>query len=689
MLGRKLVRASALASSAFLGVALAAAPADASVISTLLGLATGSSSGPQPSPGMQGALTVSAAGQQQIATLMGALWPRMLPGIQKGLTAGLTAQSGQSHGSLTIQSLAVTNMDLTAPPGVTVTPLANGGAYAGERLELDLPLDPNGWSIGAQATIVYNLNLGFATVPLTEQVGISIKNLRAVDDIDLDTATDPGAPTVLGTHHPTLNFDLDVTTSTPIITSVLALLKPAIQIALQIELQNVFGQLDPIFNALQGKPGAPWGLGGPTLGPFSQQPDLHQAALDASEDMMNFHTPFGTVYQATFTSPTYRQGTVVSWDGLGDSPIWTGTYLAGEAYRFAATHDPQAEQNAHKVVAGIKLLLDVQDPKSGRLSRYAVPLSTAFGQSMLPIGGTEWIATVNGQQYVCEEQISRDQHDGVMMGLSVAYDSFTDPLLKKECGALIDRIVDFLASTGWNALKRDGTVSAPFVQSPVCIVAFTAAAERTNPRKYGPMRQQLGALASFDWIGTWVSTLDPIDSYYKWNLGHTTCFTAMRLETDPNRWRDLERSFTIMRRCVGHHRNAWFNAVTASLDPASRATWGPIVTDDLYRLVSRGRRDRPITNSTDPTIQKGTYTGALTGVSGTQISIFGQTLPMGTSAPITCALYPIPVEKRPSSDFNWQRCPFDLDGGGDPHHEAPGEDIITPYWLGKYDGFVP
>jgi hypothetical protein len=673
--------------------AIAPERAEASWLSTLLGLfhKSPASSGPVQSPAVTGALSVDAGAESEFSDLMNALWTRIRPQVEQGIKTGLAQQVGQKHGNFTIEKLDVTSLDLTRAPAVTSTPLSSGGTYTGERLEVQLPGDTGGWSLSIDGRVAYdvNVNLGFTTLSTTlhEDVGISVTQLRGTDDVDVD-ATDPGAPKIANASHPVLDFDLSLSTNQSIVNSVLSFLKPVIHLVLSIELENVFSQLDPLVNSVKGKPGAPWGVGGPGFTPFAYQPDLRQAALWASEDMMNDHTPFGTVYECDFSSPVYRQGTVTNYSGLGDSPIWTGSYLTGEALRFAATGDQKAEANAKKVVQGIKLLLDVQDPNSGRLSRYAVPLSDPFGQKLLPIGGTQWIATVGGQQYVCDENISRDQHDGVMMGLSVAYDYFTDPQLKQDCATLIQRIVDFLESTGWNALRRDGSVSAPFIQSPVAIVGFTAAAERTDPGKYSAMRTKHGRIAGFDWIGTWISTFDPLDSYFKWNLGHTTFFTAMRLETDPDRYRHLERSFTIMRRCVGHHRNSWFDGVEAALDPSKRATLGPIVTDDLRRIVWRGRRDRTVTNSTDPTIQQAQYTGLLATPLGS-LSLFGQSLPLGTQSPVTVAKYPIPVEKRPNSDFLWQRNPFDLDGAGDPHHQSPGVDVILPYWLGRYEGFVP
>ena len=55
----------------------------------------------------------------------------------------------------------------------------------------------------------------------------------------------------------------------------------------------------------------------------------------------------------------------------------------------------------------------------------------------------------------------------------------------------------------------------------------------------------------------------------------------------------------------------------------------------------------------------------------------------------TVAKFPIVVDHRISTDFLWQRSPFDLDAGGDPHEQAPGVDMVLPYWMARQYGLVP
>jgi hypothetical protein len=54
------------------------------------------------------------------------------------------------------------------------------------------------------------------------------------------------------------------------------------------------------------------------------------------------------------------------------------------------------------------------------------------------------------------------------------------------------------------------------------------------------------------------------------------------------------------------------------------------------------------------------------------------------------ACEPIPVQLRVTSDFQWQRSPYKIGTTwptGDRYF--PGVDMITPYWMGRYFGYIP
>ena len=142
----------------------------------------------------------------------------------------------------------------------------------------------------------------------------------------------------------------------------------------------------------------------------------------------------------------------------------------------------------------------------------------------------------------------------------------------------------------------------------------------------------------------------------------------------------------VLRNTVGSHDNAWFDVIAAIGDPSQIQTLTPRVQNGLDRWTLRPRRGFRSTNSTDPTIPNTTITTSQAtaslspGTSGT----FGT-----TTRTKTVAVYPVPIEKRPATDFLWQRSPFDLDSSVPPTHQEPGHDMILTYWLGRSHGLIP
>src|SRR5207237_1110356 len=94
-------------------------------------------------------------------------------------------------------------------------------------------------------------------------------------------------------------------------------------------------------------------------------------ALAISANIQARHTPFGTVMDPIFSAPD-RDDQITGYTRCGDSAIWTGHYLAAEAFRYKVTHDPEALANAKKALDGLTLLTDVTG--IDLLARCAVPV---------------------------------------------------------------------------------------------------------------------------------------------------------------------------------------------------------------------------------------------------------------------------------------------------------------------------
>ena len=80
-----------------------------------------------------------------------------------------------------------------------------------------------------------------------------------------------------------------------------------------------------------------------------------------------------TLLDPLFASPTSDQ--IIGYTRCGDSALWTGAYLAAEAFRYKVTQSPEALQNVKTALAGLKALSDVTG--DNRLARCMVPAEFA------------------------------------------------------------------------------------------------------------------------------------------------------------------------------------------------------------------------------------------------------------------------------------------------------------------------
>jgi hypothetical protein len=630
--------------------------------------------------------TVPAASQAELDRVLAASWTTLAPTVNALLAKELATYAGTTVGVVKIDTLDIAKKDLSSPPRLVVTDIpAQMGQPTSEQVRLLLPRDT--WSIELTAHVEVTLSILGLSTNVSGDVTLDLTNVQASEMLVFSTA-DPTLPVCSSAGKIQVNYNLALSTQNALLAAALPAFQPVIQSTVQNAIQTQLAGWDAIFASLVGQPAAAsiWGLNAPARAPIGLQPNLENAALAVSGDIQTLNTPYGGIANVYMSDPNPGQGVPLRWEGFGDSAIWTGHYLAAESFRHAVTKDPFALANAGKTLAAIQDMLDAETPGGGHLARCVVPATAPEAAGILQ-QANGFTSTVRGQNVACLGDITRDQYEGVMLGLGCAYDEIDDPPTKALAGALIERIVDYLVANNWVAMKHDNaTASVLLVASPTQMIAYTALAAHVDPGKYQTLRDQVGQLAWVAWVFEMPGVIDPLESYYKWNLEEGAIYHALRLETDPGRLDALSRAHAVVRRAIGHHENAYFQTVDCALDPSLSTALAPEILDELRRFCARGgmqgldRRDFPVTNSTDPSIAQGTYTSLF----GTSTTSAGQGVTTATEA-----LYPIAVEKRPCTDFLWQRDPFALDGGGDPQRQEPGIDLILPYWMARFYKLVP
>jgi hypothetical protein len=419
------------------------------------------------------------------------------------------------------------------------------------------------------------------------------------------------------------------------------------------------------------------------------------AADDISSNVQSVHLitefPHPTIVDPRFASsdptdlPAYQ--TVVGYAHAGDAAIWTGHYLAAEAFRFAMTRSPAALANAQRALAGIQGLVDVtadaMPDNRGLLARFLWPDSWWYATRMAEEEGSHGVyaGSVSGAPHHWLGNTTRDQYSGVFFGLAVAYDAFEridNPKVRNRAQrairALVTRLLDFLLRNGWNVPMPDGSFSTTFLGRPDQQLTLLQIGRHVNPERFELIYQTHRA-AHMANVATpmAVECQDPHGSYFKFNLNHINLFNLIRLETDVATRATYMIAFDVLRGCTAgrqppppgqpnnpDHQNAHFNMIERSLQGAN-AKRDRETREYLGLWLERPRRDYYVDH-------EDTY-----GVCGPDRA---------------CRV--IPVDKRVNTDFLWQRSPFLIrpTRRGAGTIETPAIDYLLPYWMARYYGVI-
>jgi hypothetical protein len=375
-------------------------------------------------------------------------------------------------------------------------------------------------------------------------------------------------------------------------------------------------------------------------------------AIAISQNIRARHMPFGVVVDPVFASPDSEL--IVSYTHCGDSAIWTGHYLAGEAFRYNVTGSAEALDNVKAALAGIASLLNVTG--TNLLARCLVPASSPDAKAIIQEESPNGIYQNTQFGYYWIGNTSRDQYSGVFFGLGVAYDLVDDPEVRKTIASLVTVLLDFLRGHNWFVTMPNGTISTTFVGRADQQLSLLQVGRHVNADRFSSTYD----LYRFVFAA---QTIMPIsfevlndESYFKFNLDSINLFNLIRLERSSfaGIYRD---AYDVLRRHTANHQNAFFNMIDRALNGPSE-TRDKETREILAQWLLRPRRDVP-------TDLRGVY-------------------PACGAEDRACA--PIPIVERARTDFLWQRSPFQLVGQGIGRIEAAGIDYILPYWMARYYG---
>lgn len=375
-------------------------------------------------------------------------------------------------------------------------------------------------------------------------------------------------------------------------------------------------------------------------------------ALAISANIQALHLPFGTILNPIFAGPASNR--VVGYTRCGDSAIWTGHYLAAEAFRYSVTQSADALNNINKAIAGIKSLTDVTG--TNLLARCLVPLNSPYAAGIQSEESANGIYTNSSAGYFWVGNTSRDQYLGVIFGLGVAYDLVNDPGVQASISALATRLIDFLQSKGWSVMMPDGTVSTTFLLRPDEILTLLQVGRHVNSSEFSTSYDLQRVLLSLAVLAPIAVDVSSDSSYFKFNLDYISFYNLIRLESS-SLSSIYQGAYKVLRNFTAGDQNAFFDIIDRGLNGANPARDAETAAL-LNQWLQRSRRD--------PTVN-------LNGV-----------VPACGSQSCNA----IPAALRPPDDFLWQESPYQLTGGGSSVIETAGIDYILPYWMARYYGVV-
>lgn len=376
-------------------------------------------------------------------------------------------------------------------------------------------------------------------------------------------------------------------------------------------------------------------------------PAAERDALAIDAGIQARHLPFGTILNPIFAAANSTQ--ILGYTRCGDSAIWTGHYLAAEAFRYQVTQSPEALTNVKSSIAGLKSLVDVTG--NDLLARCALPASSPFAAGIASEEASNGIyQSPNGLMWV--GNTSRDQYSGAIFGLGVAYDMVNDPDVRNSVTLLVTRLIDYLQARGWTIVMPGGVTSTTFLIRPDQIMTFLQVGRHVNPLHFSTLYDVQHAILATNVIVPVIVDTAGDDSYFKFNLDYINAYNLIRLDTS-SASSVYKAAYDLLRLHTAGHQNAFFDILDRGIN-------GSYAAPETMGLLEQWLQ-RPATDQ--------------------NVDLHGVVPVCGAQA-----CQPVPVQLRPPGDFLWQDNPFALTGGGRGLIETAGIDYILPYWMARYYG---
>jgi hypothetical protein len=380
-------------------------------------------------------------------------------------------------------------------------------------------------------------------------------------------------------------------------------------------------------------------------------------ALRLDSQIRSRHMPHAGLLSPVYASPDSDE--IVTYSRCGDSAIWTGHYLAAQSYRYRVTRDPEALDNIRAALHGLRILFDVTG--NDTLARCAFPENAPYAADVLreEHEHTSFQGIVDGQKWTFVSNVSRDQWLGVYFGFTVCWNLVDDPEIREIVRWLAVRGANSLLKRNWILRDPNGSISTTFIGRADQQLMILKLVRRLDEDHFGGNYRSMSlTLAPATIVPVSLEVREPYTSYFKFNLDHIAFYGLL---SSGDNWyvrSNYEKGWDILRNTLDDHGNAFFDLIAREIEGPNEGR------DEGIRQMLNQWLERP---ARDVWVDL-----------RNEVELCAEDR--------SCS--PIPVNRRVTTDFVWQRSPFQVLGGGYGVIETAGIDYILPYWMARYHGIV-
>jgi hypothetical protein len=451
---------------------------------------------------------------------------------------------------------------------------------------------------------------------------------------------------------------------------------------------------------------------------------IEKKARDYNIDYQNRFSPYGLTLEID------QNG---AYQSYGDSAIWTGTYLAGAAYYYAVTGEDFARANLVKSLDATTRLREItgvpgliarayeNDEWVGKAPTPRIEPDPAEHRYLVengPYKGWRFLSTA-----------SRDQFTGVFWGNATVYELFDDPALKAPASTNIVSMASHVWDNNMHIMDADGKRTRHGVMSGYGIQ--DSEGEMTYDPYESPARVSNGFNVTLilNWFDMAASTAPDEATRRLWRERYLALISN---KPNPAPDRSFERGYlTHLKKLYvygeafnTYWETAWFNMnlLFNNYFHLIRFEHNPKIRS-IYRETLKYLWDdkKPMADGCEAPQKRRAgrehnphFTWQYLAAEGdrdpdkifdavNEMILFptGPRQPFNIVDPVDFPSVPghddwaceaIPIQYRIPSDFQWQRSPYSLSKTwptDEMGRNFAGVDMITPYWMGRYFGYVP